>query len=71
MCAVSAVSAYGNGFPIEYWDRQKFGQFQQLYDQAKWFDRLTGQPDCEDPTKAEFMKRVLDRLDAIEKKLSP
>jgi hypothetical protein len=40
-----------------------------MVEQAKEFDKATKQPDCEDPKKAEFMREVLDRLAAIEKRL--
>lgn len=49
--------------------RDAIKQFIKLLDNAKEYDRATKQPDCEDPAKAEFMKQILDRLDAIERRL--
>lgn len=44
-------------------------KFMKMVEAAKEFDAASKQPDCEDPKKMEFMKQVLDRLDAIEKRL--
>lgn len=41
----------------------------KLVEAAKEFDKKTGQPDCVDPQKDAWLQKVLDRLDAIEKKL--
>lgn len=44
-------------------------KFMELVKAAEKFDRETGQPDCVDPEKDAWMKRIMDRLDAIEKKI--
>lgn len=49
--------------------REQIDEFQKLVKAAREFDRKTGQPDCEDPRKVEWLKQIMDRLDAIEKKL--
>jgi len=43
--------------------------FLKLVEAAKEYDRKTGQPECEDPEKAQILERIMDRLGAIEKKL--
>jgi hypothetical protein len=69
MCAVSAITDYGMRMPNEWWDYQKALEYKRLIRQAEEFDRKTNQPDCVDPAKDEFMKKILERLEAIEKKL--
>ena len=69
MCAVSAISDYGNNLPIEWWNQKRFLDYQNLIYQARQFDQATGQPDCEDPEKIALLKRIEDRLVAIENKL--
>lgn len=49
--------------------REAMQKFLDLIQNAKEYDRAAKQPDCEDPKKAEFMQQILDRLDAIEKRL--
>jgi len=52
--------------------RELIDAFKQAAEAAKVFDRLTGQPDCEDPEKAKLVERVEaleERLDALAKAL--
>lgn len=83
MCAVSMVYDYGRTnppwqnplgpSPMPLPDTQvedAIKRYLKLIEDAKEYDRATKQPDCEDPEKAKFMKEVLDRLDAIEKRLA-
>ena len=37
--------------------------------QAKKFDDVAEQPNCEDPKKVEFLKRFLDRIDVLDEEL--
>lgn len=49
--------------------RELIDAFKQALEAAKRFDRLTKQPDCEDPDKAKLLERVAEleqRLDALE-----
>lgn len=49
--------------------RELIDSFKEALEAAKKFDRLTNQPDCEDPDKAKLLDRVVElerRLDAIE-----
>ena len=34
--------------------------FQKLVKEAETYDRVTGQPDCVDPEKAELMQKITD-----------
>lgn len=61
------------GYPNQLPDteaREAIKKFLELVEKAKEYDAKTNQPDCEDPSKADFMKEVLSRLGAIEKRLS-
>lgn len=51
-------------------EKEWIKKFLELVGKAKDFDKTTGQPDCEDPSKAVFEDEVRRRLDAIEKTLS-
>lgn len=67
MCYVSVILDYGrNRIPINQWDRQSFDQFQRVVKEAEVLDATTGQPDCEDPEKAQWMREVEERLRALE-----
>lgn len=69
MCALSVIYDYGARMPGEFWnERESLEAFQRLIEEAKRFDQITKQPDCEDPKKAEVLKDVLERLAALEKK---
>ncbi len=46
--------------------RQLIAEFREAIAAAKTVDRLTGQPDCEDPDKA----KLEDRVAVLEKKLA-
>lgn len=49
--------------------RELIAAFYKALDAARSFDRLTGQPDCEDPEKAKLLERVAElerRLNALE-----
>ena len=50
---------------------EKFKKFMELVEKAKIFDRETGQPDCEDPDKARWLKSLEDRIAELERKLQP
>lgn len=63
MCAVSMVYDYGRDRILD-WNRPGIIQFKKLVEEAKKFDEVTNQPDCEDPEKAKFMEE-LDRKLAI------
>jgi hypothetical protein len=69
MCVVSMVYDYGQRMPRDWWDMDKYHEYRRLLENAKRFDDKTNQPHCEDETKADFLKQIMERLDKIESKL--
>lgn len=67
MCTVSAVLQYGQRYRDDYWTQQNWPPFTALVKQAEEFDKITGQPDCVDPAKEAWMKRIEQRLEQIER----
>lgn len=76
MCAVSMVMDHGlsqwqntstlpNEYQIKFWK-----QWQELVEKARKYDEMTAQPNCEDPKKAEFEKKVLERLAHLEQRIN-
>ena len=61
MCAVSGILKYGQGLNIK-WDALSIPGFLELVEAAKKFDKATGQPDCEDPKKVEFLDYLESQL---------
>jgi hypothetical protein len=49
---------------------EQWAEFLKLVKAAKEFDKATGQPDCEDPAKDQWMKDMESRITAIETHLS-
>lgn len=70
MCAVSMVYDYGQRLPYDWWNKERFSKYERLIKEAERFDEETNQPDCEDASKAEFMKNIIERLERIEEKLN-
>lgn len=68
MCAVSAISDYGRQIPFERWTPNGWQQYVELIEQAEKFDEANGEPECEDPSKAQWMKEVEARLQQLEAK---
>lgn len=69
MCTVSAIYDYGQSVPKTVWTAPAIDKFVKLIEDAKDFDAETGQPDCEDPTKAQLMKelkKIRKRLKRLE-----
>jgi hypothetical protein len=60
MCFVSMVHQYHQppNLPFEYWTPKKYDQFKDLLKVAEEYDEKTGQKDCLDPKKADFLKDV-------------
>lgn len=48
------------------WLKRLIGSLRQALEAAEEFDKLTGQPDCEDPEKAQLMEKV----DELEQRLA-
>lgn len=71
MCVTSVIHDYGK----ESWDRRPWAptaieKYHDLIDAAQEFDEVAGEPDCEDPKKAEFLKELEDRVGQVERKVS-
>jgi hypothetical protein len=66
MCSVSAVTGYGMGIPDHLWTPQTWPPFKQLVEKAVEFDKVAEQPDCIDPAKDEWMKRIEERITKLE-----
>lgn len=62
MCAVSAMMDYGRNLPEDFWTKENYEAFRRIIQEAVKFDKDTGQPDCEDPKKAEFIQVVERKL---------
>lgn len=62
MCMVSVVTLYGQQQPIEHWTPPRWARFTQIVEGARRLDEAMGAPDCEDPAKGEWMKKVEKRL---------
>ena len=69
MCLISVVMGYAETIPIDNWDRSGLTHLQQVMQTARAFDAATAQPHCEDPAKVAFEKRIMDRLDELERKM--
>lgn len=69
MCAYSMIVDAHRHHPVEWWDQSKWNYYQDFLKKAKEYDDKTGQKDCEEAEKQDFHKKILERLDAIEKKL--
>lgn len=66
MCSVSAVTGYGMGIPDNQWTTGTWDSFKGLVKKAEEFDKVAAQPDCIDPAKDEWMKRIEARIEALE-----
>ena len=86
MCVVSMIIDYGRrtwGEPYEWrptepyiipqWPQPVKSDWDRLLDlikKAKEIDEATGQPDCEDPKKVEWLEAMEKRMKALEDKLA-
>lgn len=70
MCVVSVVTDHYRRYPNDWWDPTKWDDYLDLKRKAEEYDRITNQPDCEDPKKQRFEQEVLKRLKDLEKKLA-
>lgn len=65
MCSVSVIYDMFKPMPDDWYNRERIDLFRRMVADARQFDQLTGQPDCEDPEKAQ----VESRINEIEKKI--
>lgn len=66
MCSVSAITEYGMRMPDNMWNQQNWPPFKQVVEKAIEFDKIADQPDCIDPAKEEWMKRIEERIQRLE-----
>lgn len=66
MCAVSRIYDMWKPFPDSWYTMEKIELFHSMVEDAKALDKLTGEPDCEDETKA----AVAEHIDELEEVLS-
>lgn len=66
MCVVSYINTYGQQLPIEQWTQITWREYQELLRKAAEWDKLSGQPDCVDPAKEVWQKKIEERLAALE-----
>jgi hypothetical protein len=68
MCWVSYVHDYSRtNIPIESWTVPAFNEYKEIIRRLEKLDEKMGQPDCEDPGKAAWMREVEERLASLEK----
>jgi hypothetical protein len=68
MCSVSATHDYfARHVPIQQWTRPMFNEYQEIIRRLGELDKKLNQPDCEDAHKAEWTRRVEERLAALER----
>lgn len=65
MCSVSVIYDMFKPLPDSWYTKERIDLFRNMVADARQFDILTGQPDCEDPEKA----KVEERINAIEEQL--
>lgn len=67
MCMVSVIQDYARERvkPIQ-WTKESLDEFKSILRQVEELDKKLNQPDCDDLRKAEWMKEVEERLEALE-----
>lgn len=65
MCVVSVITEYGRDRMSAPWTPEQLQAFKVLIEQAQKFDKLTDQPNCEDPAKAVWIAGVEESVGAI------
>jgi len=67
MCSVSVIYDYGRTqVPLTSWTRDSWVDFKDIIRRLEALDKKLGEPDCEDPAKAAWMREVEARLAALE-----
>lgn len=63
MCCVSVIQAYmSQRVPLQTWTPTLYQEYQELIQKVAEMDKKLGQPDCDDPEKAAWMKKVEEYL---------
>jgi hypothetical protein len=71
MCSVSAVHDYFGQRPSVPWTPDTFRDYQEIVRRLDALDRKLGEPACDDPAKAAWMREVEARLKALEARPAP
>ncbi len=58
MCAVSVIYDMFGKMPDTWYTKKRIELFERMVEDAKVFDKESGQPDCEDPEKAKVLERI-------------
>jgi hypothetical protein len=66
MCFYSGNVALAMKIPDEQWTPSMFSSFKGVLGKVEEFDKIAGQPDCVDPEKDAWMKRIEERLMKLE-----
>lgn len=67
MCMVSVVQQYaGTVVDAASWTRPLLTEYQEILARIERLDAKLGEPDCEDPAKAAWMRDVEARLALLE-----
>lgn len=66
MCVSSVVSGYGQQYPDLHWTKENWPPFRDLLEYAQRVDQQIGEPDCIDPDKEAWMKRIEERISKLE-----
>jgi hypothetical protein len=67
MCSVSVIQQYMHDRTTpNQWTRPMFDEYKEIIRRLDKLDGALGQPDCEDPAKAAWMREVEARLAKLE-----
>jgi hypothetical protein len=67
MCAVSVMQDYFRQYvPLRDWTPPVWADYKEVLRRLESLDAKLGQPDCEDPAKAAWMREVEQRLARLE-----
>lgn len=67
MCSVSVIMDYGRTrIPPKQWTPSAWSEYKEILKRLEALDEKLGEPDCEDPAKAEWMENIEKRIAALE-----
>jgi len=67
MCSVSVIHDYFQQRPAIKWDRDTLTEYQEIVRRLDALDKKLGEPPCDDPSKAAWMREVEKRLSLLER----
>lgn len=62
MCVVSAVHQEAQTWPLGYWNRDTFAEYQEIIRRLDAIDKALGLPDCGAEAKEKFVRDMAARL---------